>query len=363
MPDTLDMVSAADPMAGVRALAIVSARLGAVQTGHELIDCAAMKPCRCCRRQVSRMEALAPVAALVLGLGMAILVACGPAKPQTTDGSEASSSTGSPTGESVSGTSGGSTGAPTSTDTTSTDTTSPCDTACGSSDAAGGLDFPTGGGIECDVFLPDCAPGEKCAAWADDGVAWNATRCVPVTGDKVPGDVCMTEAGLSGIDNCEAGAMCWDVDAKNMGTCFALCKGTSMAPTCDEGFSCSYASESVLNLCLPECDPLVQDCAGDKLCVPNHVTFVCVPDASGDMGKTNDPCEFVDACDKGLVCLNASSATSACLIDAGGCCQPVCDLTAMETCPNFDQECVQWFDPLMPIPPGLEDVGVCAIPI
>ncbi|MBK7827583.1 hypothetical protein [Nannocystis sp.] len=306
-----------------------------------------MKPCRCCCAR----------------LGMAILVACGPAKPQTTDGSEASSSMGSPTGESVSGTSGGSTGAPTSTDTTSTDTTSPCDTACGSSDAGGGLDLHSSGGIECDIFAQDCAPGEKCAAWADEGVAWNATRCIPVTGDKVPGDVCMTEGGLSGIDNCEAGAMCWDVDAKNMGTCFALCKGTSMAPTCDEGFSCSYASESVLNLCLPECDPLVQDCAGDKLCVPNHVTFVCVPDASGDMGKTNDPCEFVDACDKGLVCLNISAGSSACMKDAVGCCQPVCDFTAMETCPNFDQECVQWFDPMMPIPPGLEDVGVCAIPI
>ncbi|MBK9756463.1 MAG: hypothetical protein IPO88_23780 [Nannocystis sp.] len=309
------------------------------------------------------MQALAPVAALVGGLGMAILVACGPAKPQTTDGSEASSSMGSPTGESVSGTSGGSTGAPTSTDTTSTDTTSSCDTACGSSDAGGGLDLHSGGGIECDIFAQDCAPGEKCAAWADEGVAWNATRCVPVTGDKVPGDVRMTEAGLSGIDNCEAGAMCWDVDAKNMGICFALCKGTAWVPTCDEGFSCSYASEGVLNLCLPECDPLVQDCAGDKLCVPTNVTFVCVPDVSGDMGKTNDACEFVGGCDKGLVCLNISAGSSACMKDAVGCCQPFCDFTAMELCPNFDQECVQWFDPMMPIPPGLEDVGVCAIPI
>ena len=172
----------------------------------------------------------------------------------------------------------------------------------------------------------------------------------------------VTEGGsVSGIDDCAKGNMCWNVNDKNEGICVALCKGTPDAPVCELGFSCAFSGE-VLNLCLPGCDPLLQDCAGDKLCVPNHVTFVCVPDASGDMGKTNDPCEFVDACDKGLVCLNASSATSACLIDAGGCCQPVCDLTAMETCPNFDQECVQWFDPMMPIPPGNEDVGVCAIP-
>ena len=29
---------------------------------------------------------------------------------------------------------------------------------------------------------------------------------------------------------------------------------------------------------------------------------------------------------------------------------------------NLDQKCLQWYDPMMPIPPGYEDVGICAIP-
>jgi len=47
-----------------------------------------------------------------------------------------------------------------------------------------------------------------------------------------------------------------------------------------------------------------------------------------------------------------------------GCCQPFCDFVNMDQpCPNPDQKCVQWFDPMMPIPPGSEDVGVCSIPM
>jgi hypothetical protein len=31
-------------------------------------------------------------------------------------------------------------------------------------------------------------------------------------------------------------------------------------------------------------------------------------------------------------------------------------------CPNPDQECLPWFDEMLPIPAGHEDVGICAIP-
>ncbi len=318
---------------------------------------------------VELVDAPAPVTVAAFGLGVAMLVACGPAKPQTTDSSEGSSGS-TTTGESSTGTSTSSTTAPTSGATSSTSSTGPCDTACGSSDEAGGFIYaaPDGGNsgtIECDVFKQDCAPGEKCTAWAEGGGgAWNGTKCVPVTGDKVPGDECKAEdGGASGIDNCEAGAMCWDVDAMDMGICVALCKGTPDAPICDGNFSCAIVNEGVLNICLPRCDPLLQDCPGDDLCLPIGDGFICVLDASGDMGKTNDPCEFANACDKGLVCLNTASASSACMPGSQGCCQPFCNFTAMDPCPNPDQKCVQWFDPMMPIPPGFEDVGVCAIPM
>lgn len=62
------------------------------------------------------------------------------------------------------------------------------------------------------------------------------------------------------------------------------------------------------------------------------------------------------------MCLNTLAASSACPQDVPGCCQPFCNFANNDPCPNPDQSCVQWFDPRMPILPGYEDVGVCAIP-
>jgi hypothetical protein len=313
---------------------------------------------------------------LISSLFCTALLGCGDDKGQDTNTTKTSqtsvsetdgaSSTGGTDGTTVDPTN------PTNNPTTTTDPTAttadPSATDTGTGTTASFIQMPDGGGggtIECDVFKQDCDPGEKCTAWAEGGGgAWNATKCVMVTGDKVPGDVCTTEGGgVSGIDDCEAGAMCWDVSAENMGICVALCKGTPDAPTCDDGFSCAIVNDGVLNICLPGCDPLLQDCDGDDLCLPIGDGFICVLDASGEMGKTNDPCEFANACDKGLVCLNTASASSACMQGSQGCCQPFCDFGMMDPCPNPDQKCVQWFDPMMPIPPGFEDVGVCAIPM
>lgn len=156
--------------------------------------------------------------------------------------------------------------------------------------------------------------------------------------------------------------MCWDVNAEGMGTCVAICTGSVIEPVCESGSVCAYYG-GVLVLCSPTCDPLLQDCAGTGLCTPFYPdNFICALDVSGDTGAVNDPCEFVNGCDKGLACLNTASASSACMQGPTGCCQPFCDFSMMEACPNPDQKCVQWFDPRMPIPPGYEDVGVCAIP-
>ncbi|MBK9758117.1 MAG: ribulose phosphate epimerase [Nannocystis sp.] len=217
----------------------------------------------------------------------------------------------------------------------------------------------------CDVFKQDCKNAdEKCVAWAEGGGgAWNATKCVKETGKKIAGDVCTTEGGgVSGMDDCAKGHMCWNVNDKNEGICVALCTGTPMAPKCEAGFKCAIANEGVLNLCLPSCDPLLQDCDGADLCIANQDHFLCVLDASGDGGKQNDPCEFANSCDKGLACLPTPVASSACMQDSQGCCSQFCDVSKMEACPNPDQKCVAWFDPMMPIPPGFEDVGVCSIP-
>jgi hypothetical protein len=219
------------------------------------------------------------------------------------------------------------------------------------------------GTIECDVFKQDCDPGQKCTFWIEGGGGvWNATKCVNITGDGAPGDPCTAPGGGgTGIDDCALGSLCWDVDEDNHGICIALCTGTPDAPVCPSNSTCSITSEGVLNLCIPDCDPLIQDCAGDDLCIPSNGEFLCVLDASGEMGVVNDPCEFPNACDKGLVCLPPSDASSACDPRASGCCQPFCELPD-SPCPNPDQQCLPWYDPMMEIPPGYEDVGICSIP-
>jgi len=226
------------------------------------------------------------------------------------------------------------------------------------------------GGKQCDVFAQDCPEGEKCSAYAEGGSnSWNATKCVPVTGEGTPGDVCATEGGgVSGLDNCAKGSFCWDVDEENKGLCVELCTGTEAAPVCsDEGtFNCAVVNEGVLNLCLPDCDPLVQDCVGDDVCIPVVDVFVCVLDASGaDGGKQFDPCEFANACDKGLLCLNPSAAME-CDPNAGGCCMPFCDLSDADADTSCDAtakgtSCLSLYAEGQ-APPDYENVGICVLP-
>ena len=127
------------------------------------------------------------------------------------------------------------------------------------------------------------------------------------------------------------------------------------------GSACAIANNGALVICLPNCDPLQQDCEEGEACIPNGDNFLCVFDISGDGGQANDPCAFANSCDPGLTCLDPMTASSVCMQGRSGCCQPFCEFPN-SPCPNPDQKCVQWFDPMMPIPPGLENVGVCAIP-
>jgi hypothetical protein len=217
------------------------------------------------------------------------------------------------------------------------------------------------GGGECDPWAQDCKEGEKCSAYADNGGnSWNNTKCVPVAEEAgVPGDPCTVEgSGVSGFDSCAKGAMCWDVDPMtNKGACIDLCDGTPDAPLCESGFACAIAND-VLNLCLPDCDPLAQDCANDNLCIPSGEGFVCVLDASNEEGQAFDPCEYGNACDKGLYCMDPAYG-SECDAAAGGCCLPFCDLSAPD-CPGAGQVCLAWYEEGT-APPGFEDVGICGL--
>ncbi|MBK7825642.1 hypothetical protein [Nannocystis sp.] len=289
------------------------------------------------------------------------LLACGPVTAPPEDATTTTTATSEPGTTTTAS-------APTTTSPESTSTSSDATTTTTATGTTHANDFIIQGDIlireDCNVFTQNCPRGQKCAAWAEGGGgAWNATKCVDITGDGAPGDPCATQGGgVSGMDDCGLGSMCWDVDENNQGTCVGLCTGTPAEPMCPPMFKCYISSEGVLNLCIPTCDPLLQDCPGTELCIPNADEFICVSDDSGDAGQTNDPCEFANSCDKGLLCLNTAAASIACDPQIIGCCQPFCKFPGAP-CPNPDQQCVQWYDPMMPIPPEYQDVGVCAIPL
>ena len=228
-------------------------------------------------------------------------------------------------------------------------------------------DTPMGG--DCDNWAQDCPMGQKCMPYADNGTnAWNSTKCVDVKPEmNQPGDTCTVEGnGVSGIDDCDFGAMCWEVDPETMqGTCVAQCTGTPEASVCAGGGSCFVSNEGVLNLCLPLCDPLAQDCAGTGLCIPNpknNLEFTCILDASGEEGQNFDACEYINACDKGLMCANPTLG-SECDPAAIGCCLPFCPLDEVPAmCPGAGQECIAWYEDGT-APPGAENIGVCGIPM
>ncbi|MGH1340291.1 MAG: hypothetical protein ACRBN8_01975 [Nannocystales bacterium] len=227
---------------------------------------------------------------------------------------------------------------------------------------------PDGGGMaqECDIWAQDCDKGEKCAAWSNDGgSAWNAVRCVPVNPDPAGvGETCVVEgSGVSGIDDCGAGAMCWDVDGEtNEGTCIALCEGSPEAPTCaPAGTACSISNQGVLILCLPVCNPLADECGAGQGCYGVGDVFQCAPDASGeDQGEPGDPCEFLNACDDGAGCVSPDLVP--CPAGAAGCCSSFCNVDGDGSECLAGQECVPWFE-MGEVPDMcLEGVGVCSLP-
>jgi len=220
-------------------------------------------------------------------------------------------------------------------------------------------------GLECDLFAQDCIIGEKCMPWANDGgSSWNALRCSPIADDPDPvGGPCTVEgSGVSGIDSCEAGSMCWDVDPETLeGYCVAFCVGNEASPMCeDPGTSCTIGSDGPLALCIPQCDPLQQACPAGDACYPVNDGFLCVPDASGDIGAPGDECEFINVCDPGSACVNAELVPDC--MGATGCCSAFCDVT-MDPPPCLSgQECTPWYEAGQ-APPGYENVGVCALPM
>lgn len=227
------------------------------------------------------------------------------------------------------------------------------------------LDLPE----DCSIFEQNCPPGFKCMPYANDGGnSWNDTQCVPLVPDPgAPGDPCtILGSGLDGLDDCDGTSMCWDVDLEtNMGTCAAFCVGSPEDPSCAESCHyCTISGDGVLTLCLESCDPVAQDCPLGQACYAANEVFTCIPDASPEDAVIGSPCEFINACPPGSLCVNGDSVPGC--EENIGCCSPVCPAGGADPCPGLlpGTECVPWYgdEPPPPSQCGVSDPGVCIIP-
>ena len=225
---------------------------------------------------------------------------------------------------------------------------------------------PPDGGMatfECDVWGQDCPDGQKCSPWANDGgMSWNATKCTPIDLDAhAVGEPCTVEgSGVSGVDSCALGSMCWVVDPETLeGTCVAQCQGTEANPVCSDGTACFISNKGTLHLCLPTCAPLADPCDEGFTCRPvlteDPHAFVCIP--LGSQGVIDDGCE---TCGLGELCVSAQSQLG-CETDSG-CCSVYCDLedpSADALCSGLvaGHTCIPYFD----APQPLGYVGICGI--
>lgn len=214
-------------------------------------------------------------------------------------------------------------------------------------------DLPPG---DCSPWKEDCPNGQKCMPIASEGSpTWDRLACVPVVVDPAPvGAPCTAIIdATSGLDSCDKHAMCWDVDEELQGTCVAMCTGNNFDHFCTEpGTVCVMANNDVVPVCLPDCNPLLVDCAEGQVCIPVLADFACVPDASGDGGGVFDECGAGNTCDPGNVCAEAKFAEM-CAPGVERCCLEVCEIGGLP-CPG-GQVCSQWFQGV----PEHKKVGFC----
>ena len=303
---------------------------------------------------------------LLLGLCvLPLLTACGSEdEPSGTGGETATSADSSSTDTT---TDSGSESSSSTTDTTESDAST--------GTAESGF-VPDGEGMscgaECDIWNPDdCPEGEKCTSVACEvgSGSWDSNVCREIQGSAAEGDECMfvNGSGIDGNDTCEKGSMCWGGDPDTgLGICVAFCVGSIDAYSCASADKiCDISNNGTLPLCLPSCDPLAPDCPGEEVCIPltDGTGFSCNPSSGGGMAPNGTPCNYINDCNAGLVCADAA-VNPACDSSASGCCTEVCALDAAEnTCAGAaDGQVCEPFYEAGTVPPGYENVGLCAIP-
>lgn len=210
---------------------------------------------------------------------------------------------------------------------------------------------------ECDIFMQDCVPGEKCVPYASGGMSWDANKCVPVLGDGMVGEACLYAGTVEATDDCDESSACWDVmdvNGESVGTCTAFCMGTTDAPICPAGTACLQGNEGSIAFCVEGCNPLTQECPNGEACFWTTDAFACVF-TTEDL-PTGDTCGYINDCAAGNMCVTAQSVPNC---NGSACCAAFCDLDCgMGVCMQPGTECVPFFE-MGQAPIGSADVGVC----
>ncbi len=201
-----------------------------------------------------------------------------------------------------------------------------------------------------------CPEGTKCTFDGDVGTV----QCIEIIPDpKQAGDACDPGEGGSfdGIDDCDDNLLCWE-SSPDGPICVPFC-GEEDDFTCDPGLTCTTCQTCALGICIPDCDPLGDECPEDNVCVPLSGSngFGCALDASMDKGAYMDECEYVNVCDPGLACVAADNLPGC---EGSGCCTPFCNLNEPE-CPENELICTAWFEPEQ-APEDLKHLGICIVP-
>ena len=320
-----------------------------------------MKVCGFCNCLVRRDASTCPfcdatlrdgAAPIAVGLAAA-LTACGPA---VIDGNEdesgGSTSTSPPATTSVQTTAIPPMPPPGTTSTTSPppETTTSTSGSSEATDITSFIENPDGGalyGLECTVWAQDCAEGDKCVPWANDGgMVWNARRCSAIADNpQAPGDPCTVMASpWSGVDDCDGTSMCFHADPETLdGICVSFCQGSENDPTCPlASQACAISNNGDLSLCLERCDPLGAGCPDEMSCTAIGEAFVCISPGTVDLAGD---CEQPYDCATGLSCIDAAFADC-----EEACCTETCDPDS-PSCSDVSQSCA-------PVDPA----GVCSQP-
>src|SRR5690606_32572673 len=157
---------------------------------------------------------------------------------------------------------------------------------------------------------------------------------------------------------CDASSVCWnardDGSGSLVGTCFPFCTGTIDNPMCDDASqSCRVVNDGVITICLPRCDPLLQECEDGLGCYWSGTsgTFQCIITAGGI--PSGEPCGFNNDCNPGNFCAVASALESC---NGAACCAVFCDLTEDPGPCMAPLECISFFEEGT-APPEYENLG------